>query len=170
MGPSSAKADLRAAMRIVRRGIAADATERARRSAVIGQRLVAAVVERRGARPRGCRLMVFAPLPGEPDLEVLTTWATSVGADVFLPVVDGDELRVEPGNVDPATLDVVVVPGLAFTVDGQRLGQGGGHFDRFLSRLSPGCSTIGVAFREQLVDTVPLEPHDVVLDVVITDA
>ena len=38
-----------------------------------------------------------------------------------------------PGDVDPATLDVVVVPGLAFTADGRRLGQGGGHFDRFLA-------------------------------------
>lgn len=114
--------------------------------------------------------MAYAPLPGEPDLDVLIAWASSAGIDVLLPVVDGDDLRVEPGDVDPAALDVVVVPGLAFTVDGHRLGQGGGHFDRFLNRLSPGCSRIGVGFREQLVDAVPVEPHDVVLDVVITDA
>jgi 5-formyltetrahydrofolate cyclo-ligase len=157
-------------MRIVRRGIAADPAERARRSTVIGQRLVASVIERCGDRPQGRRLMAYAPLAGEPDLDVLVAWASSVGVDVFLPVVDGHDLRVEPGDVDPATLDVVVVPGLAFTVDGHRLGQGGGHFDRFLTRLSPACSRIGVAFREQLVDAVPLEPHDVVLDVVITDA
>jgi 5-formyltetrahydrofolate cyclo-ligase len=114
--------------------------------------------------------MAYDPLPGEPDLAALTEWASSVGVDVFLPVVDGRDLRVEPRDVDPATLDVVVVPGLAFSVDGHRLGQGGGHFDRFLPRLSPVCVRIGVAFREQLVAAVPLEPHDVVLDLVITDA
>jgi 5-formyltetrahydrofolate cyclo-ligase len=157
-------------MRMVRRAIAADSAERARRSTVIGKRLVDAVNDRFGDRPRGRRLMAYVPLPGEPDLEVLLAWMSSVGVDVFLPVVDGGDLRVEPGGVDPATLDVVVVPGLAFTVDGHRLGQGGGHFDRFLRRLSPACSMIGVAFREQLVDEIPLEPHDVVLDVVITDA
>ena len=57
--------------------------------------------------------------------------------------------------LDPALLDVVVVPGLAFTADGRRLGQGGGHFDRFLLRLRPDCLRIGVAFREQLVDDLP---------------
>ena len=114
--------------------------------------------------------MAYEPLPGEPDLDRLVAWASAAGVDVFVPAVDGPDLRVEPGGVDPTTLDVVIVPGLAFTVDGHRLGQGGGHFDRFLPRLSPSCLKAGVAFREQVVDVVPMEPHDVVLDVVITDA
>ena len=61
-------------------------------------------------------------------------------------------------------------PGLAFTADGRRLGQGGGHYDRFLPRLRAGCVTIGAAFAEQLVDDLPTEPHDVRLDLVVTDA
>ena len=61
------------------------------------------------------------------------------------------------------------MPGLAFTADGRRLGQGGGHFDRFLPRLRPDCLRIGVAFREQLVDDLPTSPHDIAVDVVITD-
>ena len=86
------------------------------------------------------------------------------------PEVDGPDLRVQPGDVDPASLDVVVVPGLAFTADGRRLGQGGGHYDRFLPRLRPECRTVGAAFAEQVVDDLPTEPHDVRLDLVVTDA
>ena len=74
-----------------------------------------------------------------------------------------------PGDVDPTTLDVVVVPGLAFTIDGHRLGQGGGHFDRFLPRLGPDCLTIGVCSHEQLVGELPMAPHDVRVRLVVTD-
>jgi 5-formyltetrahydrofolate cyclo-ligase len=88
---------------------------------------------------------------------------------VLTPEVDGPELRVMPGDVDPATLDVVVVPGLAFTLDGHRLGQGGGHFDRFLPRLRPDCLTIGVCYHEQLVADIPMAAHDVHVAVVVTD-
>lgn len=175
MGPRSAdeqtaKANLRIAMREVRRAIAADPVARARRSSVICERVVAAVFERWGGRSDGRRLMAYRPLPGEPDLQPLTAWALTFGVAVFHPSVDGLALRVDPGDADPMSLDVVVVPGLAFTVAGLRLGQGGGHFDRFLPRLSPACLTIGVGFGEQLVETVPVEPHDVVLDLVITDS
>jgi 5-formyltetrahydrofolate cyclo-ligase len=175
MGPPSvddqaAKSELRAVMRSVRRSIAADPEARARRSDIINDRLIAAISKRTSDHHRIRRLMAYEPLPGEPDLDRLVAWASAEGVDVFVPAVDGPDLRVDPGGVDPKTLDVVVVPGLAFTVDGHRLGQGGGHFDRFLPRLSPSCLKAGVAFREQLVDVVPTEPHDVVLDVVITDA
>ena len=71
------------------------------------------------------------------------------------------EIRGAQAGVDPASLDVVVVPGLAFTADGRRLGQGGGHYDRFLRQLRRGCVTIGAAFAEQLVDDLPHEDHDV---------
>jgi 5-formyltetrahydrofolate cyclo-ligase len=77
--------------------------------------------------------------------------------------------------IDPAEIDVVVVPGLAFTPDGRRLGQGGGHFDRFLAALDvgDGRSTppllVGVCFHEQVLDDVPTEPHDRHVDLVVTD-
>ena len=51
-----------------------------------------------------------------------------------------------------------------------RLGQGGGWYDRFLRTLRPDCVTIGVAFAPQIVDVLPVEPHDVQLDMVVTDA
>lgn len=165
----NAKRELRARMREVRRVIAADPLARLDRSSTIGERVIAALVERWSNRAAGRRLMAYEALAGEPDLTVLAGWADERGIHVYVPEVDGGALRVTPGDIDPVGLDAVIVPGLAFTRGGHRLGQGGAHFDRFLPRLAPECLRIGVAFHEQLVDTVPLEAHDVTLDLVVTD-
>ena len=164
-----AKRVLRARMRAVRRVIASDADERQARSDVIANRLVQ-LVEQRTPAPR--RAMTYDALPGEVDLAVFHDWCHARRIERFAPLVDPehrDALLVVPGPLDPGELDVVVVPGVAFTANGHRLGQGGGHFDRFLPRLRSGCLRVGVCFREQLVDDVPSEPHDVVLDAVVSD-
>ena len=71
---------------------------------------------------------------------------------------------------DPAAVDVVIVPGVAFTPSGDRLGQGGGWYDRFLAGVRPSCITIGVGFEPQLLDEIPLEDHDLRLDLIVTEA
>lgn len=57
-------------------------------------------------------------------------------------------------------LSAVIVPGVAFSADGHRLGYGKGYYDRFLSLLPGHVATIGLGFREQLLDCLPIEPHD----------
>lgn len=128
----------------------------------------AGVASHRGGGPatQGRAVMVFESLPGEPDTE---TWMSALGATgwtVAVPVVEGPELRIVPvgrDGPDVAVADVVavVVPGLGFTRHGVRIGQGGGHYDRFLGRLPASVVTVGVCFVEQLLDEVPSEPHDV---------
>ena len=168
--PNDAKRGLRSKMREVRRAIVADTSDRAARSETICARVAAAITARHEGLPlAGRRLMVYEPLLVEPDLASLVEWAKANGIDVFVPEVAGPDLRVTPGDVDPATIDFILVPGLAFTRDGTRLGQGGGHFDRFLPMLDDDCLRIGIAFREQIVDVLPVEPHDVTLDIVVTD-
>jgi 5-formyltetrahydrofolate cyclo-ligase len=156
---------LRAEMRAVRRAIAADPADRRARSDRIWTGVVAAT-----ALAPPARVLLFEGLPTEPATDGWFTWCREHDVAAFAPAVDGPDLRVEPGDLDPALLDVVVVPGLAFTPDGRRLGQGGGHYDRFLPRLRAGCRTVGAAFAEQLLPDLPTEPHDVRLDLVVTDA
>lgn len=67
------------------------------------------------------------------------------------------------------TLDLVLVPGVAFDRRGGRLGYGGGYYDRFLPRLRSGTITIGLAYDLQLVEQVPAETHDVPLDLLVTE-
>jgi 5-formyltetrahydrofolate cyclo-ligase len=59
------------------------------------------------------------------------------------------------------------VPLVGFTASGERLGQGGGHYDRWLAE-HPGRLTIGLAWDAQLCPALPSEPHDEPLDAVIT--
>ncbi len=63
--------------------------------------------------------------------------------------------------------DVLFMPLVGFTADGHRLGQGGGHYDRWLD-AHPGKTKVGLAWDVQLVESLPLEPHDQQLDAVIT--
>jgi len=70
-------------------------------------------------------------------------------------------------EADAITPDLLFVPLLAFTAEGARLGQGGGHYDRWLAD-HPQAVAIGLAWDVQRVDSLPLEPHDVPLAAVVT--
>ncbi|MDC0886417.1 5-formyltetrahydrofolate cyclo-ligase [Altererythrobacter sp.] len=63
--------------------------------------------------------------------------------------------------------DMLFVPLLAFTLQGDRLGQGGGHYDRWLA-AHPGRTKVGLAWDAQLVDELPVEAHDQRLDAIVT--
>ena len=104
-------------------------------------------------------VLAFTSIPGEPETGSLLVWCAATGRLVSVPESD----------VAPTWPDLVVVPGLAFTSTGDRLGQGGGWYDRFLSQVRSGCTTVGVCFAEQVVDSLPLEAHDVAVDHVVTD-
>lgn len=70
-------------------------------------------------------------------------------------------------EVAPSELDAVVVPLVAFDDQGFRLGYGGGNYDQFLPKLRDDAVIVGVAFKEQRVDEVPCEPHDLPLPSII---
>lgn len=137
-------------MRALRRGL----PDRSERSARLWEavRLLEAV---RSATT----VMAFTSIVGEPETADFVEWCRTNGQTVAMPEDD----------VEPTWPDIIVVPGLAFTPDGRRVGQGGGWYDRFLPQRRIDCVTIGVCFAPQLVDDLPTEPHDIVLDHVITD-
>lgn len=69
---------------------------------------------------------------------------------------------------DLARIDLVVVPGLAFDRRGNRLGLGGGYYDRFLARVN--APKAGLIYSELLLDALPAETHDIPMDLVVTEA
>jgi 5-formyltetrahydrofolate cyclo-ligase len=132
---------------------------------------------------------LFASMAGEPDTRPLFERIVGSGRQAFLPrcLDDGglEFVRVEDwstlergrfGILEPAesaapvgasSIDLFLVPGLAFDRRGARLGRGGGYYDR---SLPPGCRTWGLAFESQWVTLVPKEPHDRLVDGVLTEA
>jgi len=136
-------------------------------------------------------ILAYWPLPDEVDIRPLIDQLVAEGHTVLLPKVTGDEtmeLRrytsrtdlqegafhiMEPiGEVfdDYDSIDLALVPGMAFDAAGHRLGRGKGYYDRFLSEHLvprtdlPSPRIIGVCFPFQRVAQVPSEPHDVLMD------
>jgi 5-formyltetrahydrofolate cyclo-ligase len=80
------------------------------------------------------------------------------------------ELRHLPHKVvRPEELDIVMVPGTAFDLRGGRMGQGKGYYDRLLSTARKNAPLVGMAFDCQIFDEIPVAPHDVFMDVVLTE-
>lgn len=176
------KADLR---REMRRRLQMPSPDRAEQSRAITEAIVAYP-----GFARSRVVALFSPLPGEPDVERL--WKT-IDREWCYPRVAGRELEFvsvaslenlapsawnrairEPALRDarivpPDEINLLLVPGLAFTRAGQRIGRGGGFYDRFLARLPASTVKMGVCFEEQIVETLPVEPHDQRMDAVVTE-
>jgi len=72
-------------------------------------------------------------------------------------------------RADVASVDLFLVPGLAFTPDGHRLGRGAGFYDRLLERCTSRQHTLGVCFHHRLLPELPTEAHDQRVERVITE-
>lgn len=132
-------------------------------------------------------ILVYSALPDEVPTQALLDLLVKQGKVVLLPRVISNtdmELRcytgrhdlqegaygiLEPNGAlftDYDTIDVAIVPGMAFDAEGYRLGRGKGYYDRFLARV-PYLYKIGLCFSWQMVDKVPHDKHDIVMDEVI---
>ncbi len=141
-------------------------------------------------------VLAFLPLPSEVDLGPLLDIALMEGKTVALPRCQPDhslrfhQIQVgyqcalcagpyslqEPPQawpeIDPTKLpadSLVLVPGLAFTATGSRLGKGKGYYDRLLAGIPPRVLTIGVCFAQQLLGHIPVSEHDKPVSLVITE-
>jgi 5-formyltetrahydrofolate cyclo-ligase len=172
--------------RALRQRDATDPQYRAAASAAIAARAWP-LVTARGPRV----LAAYVAMRSEVDPAPLAAVAHADGITVGLPVVlPGGGLvfrRHEPGHVlvpggfgtmvpveaaPPVDPDVIIVPLVGFDRSGTRLGYGKGHYDRTIAALrARGLAPrlVGVAFSAQEVDTIPHEPHDVPLDVIVTE-
>lgn len=160
---------------------------RAQVSDRIGQHLED-VLAARGAG-RETVLSGYWPIKGEPDLRPLLTALHGKGIIIALPVVEtraaplafrrwtpqtkmvrGDwNIPVPPPDADVLTPDIALAPCLGWDSGCFRLGWGGGYFDRTLATLAPRPVTIGVALRAAKLPTIYPQPHDIPLDLILTE-
>lgn len=132
-------------------------------------------------------VLVYAASPYEVDVEAAANHLRTRGVRTLYPRVRGDDLDLVPvarldelvdGHrgireprgpaADPGIVDAVLVPGVAFDLRGRRLGQGGGHYDRLLPQIDD-AMRIGVAFTCQIVPQVPMDDHDIEMDLLVTE-
>ncbi|NLY51688.1 MAG: 5-formyltetrahydrofolate cyclo-ligase [Firmicutes bacterium] len=161
--------------------------ERRQRSLVIRDRFFA-LPKVAAAR----RLMLFLAFGSEVDTWLFLEQALVLGKEVaapvtlprtkelvFYPIRSRDEAR--PGHwgiyeprregepISPGSVDVVVVPGVAFDRRGNRIGYGGGYYDRFLAGKAAGAWKVGICFDLQLLEELPRSEHDMPVDAVVTE-
>jgi 5-formyltetrahydrofolate cyclo-ligase len=137
-----------------------------------------------------CMVGLYAPVHNEVETaEVLATILASSRAAIY-PAVNGDKLefrRVDSPDklqkgafgifepdvtcevIDPDRADLIVVPGIAFDEAGKRIGYGKGYYDRALHHLEGSGKLVGFCYDCQLVGEIAGEPHDVTMDLLITE-
>lgn len=183
--PESTKAEIRRRLRETLTGMT-DA-ERHRKSLLACQ-LIAGSPEFAAARV----VMLYLSMPNEVDTAPLALRSWQAGKTVVVPKVAWDQRRMLPmeisslhGHVttagtgvrEPAggkpvpvnLIDLVIVPGLGFTNAGYRIGRGMGFYDRFLAQNDFIGVSCGLAFEEQILQSLPVLDHDVPLAMLVTD-
>ncbi len=137
-------------------------------------------------------IMIFLSLPHEVDTTPIILCAWQQGKSVSVPKVSWQQRHMLPvqinsletgfstdgyGLKNPVTgvpvpledIDLVITPGLGFDKKGNRLGRGGGYFDRFFSNENLKAKKCAICFSQQVIDHVPTDDHDVPIDCLISD-
>jgi 5-formyltetrahydrofolate cyclo-ligase len=108
--------------------------------------------------------VLFLPLPSEPIITPLKLDCdVRKIPEVIIPQNPKNGLQL------PDQIDLILVPGVAFSKDRHRLGRGGGFFDRLLSDRGKNAFKLAICFSFQVVDSIPTEEHDVKVDAVVTE-
>lgn len=136
------------------------------------------------------RFLLYCSVGSEVETRRLIARLIAQEKTVSLPLVDSDRLYLCPRHIQnleglvvgahkipsppadapklaPELIEVAVLPGVAFDLEGWRLGYGGGYYDRFLARSS--ALRVGLAFEAQIVEKTPQELHDQRVDVIVTE-
>ena len=133
---------------------------------------------------------LYLPVNGEVHTDKILHHAQCAGKTIYLPVIDGEKIimrhcshldELKPGRfgilepsewcstADPQHIDVFVVPGVVFDLVGNRGGYGKGYYDRLLHFRDKSSLLMGLCYDFQLVEVIAVEPHDVRMDMVITE-
>lgn len=147
------------------------------------------MLQNRFGGAQGKVFSAYWPIKGEPDLRPLMAELHKAGISVALPLVEtraapltfrrwtpetrmvrGDwNIPVPPPDAPVVTPDIALAPLVGWTAEGYRLGYGGGYFDRTLTALKPKPFVVGIGLQESRLQTIYPQPHDVPLDLIVTE-
>ena len=136
-------------------------------------------------------IMTYVDIQNEVETRSIISRALQEGKNIVVPVCGPDysllpikidsfdelesgtmgilEPRKRKSIVEARKLDLILVPGIAFDREGNRLGYGLSYYDRFMENLSPSTVTIALAYEFQVVPQVPVEGHDQKVNMIITE-
>ncbi len=139
-------------------------------------------------------LHIFVSFRSEVSTELIIKESLKRGKRVVVPITDHNarrlflseiedyDLDLRPGHwgilepkkeainfIDPEHLDLILSPGVAFDLSGNRLGHGAGYYDKLLAGCKDRPLTIGLAYEMQVVDDVPVMEYDIKIDGVVTE-
>ena len=161
-------------------------TDRKQRSATLVQKIADQI---KSGYPQATRIGIYSALPHEPDLSLLHILLPNVQFHYPL-VTDPETIEFhhvsDPENLEKGAfgvkepkpmshpplaasdLHLILVPGLAFDLQGNRLGHGAGYYDRLLAEI-PQTPRIGVSFSSQHLPELPNEPHDMAMNLLVSE-
>lgn len=129
--------------------------------------------------PEGATIAAYAGINGEPDpapllaglrQDLVLAWPVTASDRSMAMIVPDGPLQAGPFGIpepvdgetlQPDDIHAILVPGLLFAPNGDRLGQGAGYYDRFLARMSKRAALVGIGYTWQVIDRLPIEPHDI---------
>ena len=137
-------------------------------------------------------VMMYLSLPYEADTSEAILHCWQLGKVVAVPKISWEQRHMIPVQINSLDtgfstgasglrnpiagvpvpfeeIDLVVTPALGFDKKGNRLGRGGSYYDRFFANTTLKAHRCGLAFKEQLIDSVPVTDHDMPVDSVVTD-
>ncbi len=149
-----------------------------------------AILERDFNGAKGRCFSLYWPIKGEPDLRPLMARLHDAGVTIALPLVEtkaaplvfrlwtpetkmirGDwNIPVPPPEAKVVTPDIALAPLVGWDEAGYRLGYGGGYFDRTLAALAPAPFVIGVGYAAANLETIFPQPHDIAMNMIVTEA
>lgn len=137
-------------------------------------------------------IMIYISFDTEVNTHIIIDHIISQGKKVIVPITDSENKKLIPSELhsmnelelgfyniltpkkefirvfNPDDIDLIVVPGIVFDKKGYRIGYGGGYYDRFLKNLSS-TYKISLCYDFQLIDSVPNEDYDILIDSILTE-
>ncbi len=130
-------------------------------------------------------IALYSSMKSEVDTKELISESLELGKRVLLPrIINKNKMifieinkdtnyeknnfgMLEPIGIEEKNIDLMIIPGVAFDKDNNRLGYGRGYYDKYLKDKN--IYKIGICFKEQIVDNIDIEEHDIKMNLIITD-